>query len=257
MVSKYPVRSIHFSDDTFSLDRGWLMDFLPKYKKDINLPFTCNISVLHIDDELVKKLKESCCNGVVFGLESGVERIRMDILNKKITNKKYVDAAKIFRKYKLKFVPNTIYCLPEETLDDAIETVRFAKSLKPYGFKAYVLKIYRGTNLSKFLLEKDLCEGIGEFTYKSKDINREHHIIKNMIWAGYLFIKISVLMRFAKRILKSPISKYLDFLIILSYWQDIVFFKVPLRHSLMYFWQSRKLFMRGIGNEQPDAYEKI
>ena len=257
MVSRYPVRSIHFSDDTFTLDRGWVMEFLAKYKKNIDLPFTCNISVLHVDEELVKNLKESCCNGIVFGLESGVEHIRMNILNKKIPDKSYVEAAKIFNKYKLKFVPNTMCCLPEETLDDAIETVRFAGSLKPYGFKSYVLKIYRGTNLSKFLLEKDLCEGIGEFTYKSKDTSKERHIIKNMIWAGYLFIKIPMLARFAGRILKSPISRYLDFLIILNYWQDVVFFKVPLGHSLRYFWRSRKLFMRGIGNAQPEAYRKL
>jgi len=256
LVRKYPTRSIHFSDDTFNLNKNWVMDFLSKYNKEIKLPFTCNISVLHIDDELIKSLKESRCNGVVFGLETGVEHIRMDILNKKISNHKYIEAAKLFRKYKLKFVPNTIFCLPEETLDDAIETIRFARSLKPYGFKAYVLKAYKGTNLAKFLVQKDLHEGVGEFTYKVKDVNHEHDTIKNMIWAGYLFVKFPLLMRFAKKIISSSISKFLKPLILISYWQDIIFFSVPLRQSWIYFWKSRKLFMEGIGNVQLDNYKK-
>jgi len=256
VVAKYPTGTIHFSDDTFNLNKAWITGFLPKYKRQINLPFTCNVSILHIDEEMVRGLKDAGCNGVVFGLESGVESIRMNILNKKVSNERYIEASRLLKKYKIKFTPNLMFCLPQETLDDAIESIRFVKSLQPYGVKAYILKVYKGTHLANFLLENDLHEGTGEFTYKSKDINRQHDSIKNMTWAAYLFIRAPWLIRFARTILLSPASKLLKPLILLNYWQDIVFFNVPLRQSLMYFWNSREVFVQGIGGEQADKYKK-
>lgn len=247
IIRRYPTRTIHFSDDTFNFNRGWVMDFLSEYKENINLPFTCNISVLNIDEGVVKKFKSSGCNGVVFGLESGIENIRMNLLNKKIPNKKYIEVSRLLLRHNLKFITNMLFCLPNETLDDAIESIRFAKSLKPFGVRPSILKIYKGTILGKFLAGNNMYDSTGEFTYEPKDVNHNHDSIKNMIWAGYLFVKLPFLIPFAKEILNSPISKlFRPFLILLTYWQDIRFFKIPLRYSFMYFWHSRKIFMEGI-----------
>lgn len=257
ILHRYPTRMIHFSDDTFNLNREWLMDFLPKFKENINLPFTCNISVLHSDEKVIKNLKEAGCNGVIFGLESGVESIRMNILNKKVSNQKYIEASRLLRKYKLKFVANIMFCLPNENLDVAIESIRFAESLKPYYVRAAVLKIYKGTKLGKFAIENDLCVATGEFTYKSKDFNNEHESIKNMIWVAFLFVKFPSLITFAKKILNRRISKFLKPLILLYYWQEARFLNISSQQSLRYFWQSRKIFMKGLGGEQLDTYKKI
>lgn len=254
IISKYPTRVIHFSDDTFNLNKGWVMDFLPQYKKEICLPFTCNISILGIDEQMIQKLKESGCGGVVFGLESGIENNRFNLLNKKIPNKNYIEASKLLHKYKLKFMANMMFCLPNENLEDAIESVRFAQSLKPYGINASILKIYKGTKLAKFVVEKKLCEGVGEFTYKTKDIHNDYRSIKNMVWAGYLFNKFPWLLRFSKKILTLPPILFLFTpLELLSHWQYVIFYNIPLLQALKYFYHSRKVFIKGIASEQIDV----
>lgn len=257
VARRYPTKTVHFSDDTFNLDKKWVMDFLLIYRREIGLPFTCNISVLNIDDELIKAMKNNGCAGVVFGVESGLERMRIELLNKKIPNEKYIEAAALLRKYNMKFAANMIFCLPSETIDDAVESTRFLKLLKPYAIKTNILKIYKGTNLAKFGVENSLCEAIGDFTYKPKDALRHHESIKNMMWAAYLFVKVPFIINFAKLLLRGPLSKLMRPMILLTYWQDIRFFGVPLRQAWSYFWHSRNVFLSGIGKEQPDDYAKM
>ena len=254
ITSRYRTRAIHFSDDTFNLNRVWLIDFLKKYKENVGLPFTCNISVLLIDEEMVSKFKDAGCKGLVFGLEHGVERIRMDVLNKKIKNKDYLETARLLRKYKLRFVVNTLFCVPDESLEDAIESVRFVQRLKPLGIKANILKIYKGTLLGKLIFERGQYEDTGEFTFRYKDPRNEHDFKKNMLWAGYLFIKFPILLNFSKGILCFPLSRFLMPLVLFSHWFDIKFFSIPLPQAFAYFWHSRSIFIRGIPSEQVDNY---
>lgn len=257
VVRSYPTKTVHFSDDTFNLDKKWVMEFLPIYKRDIRLPFTCNVSVLNIDDELIAAMKAAGCAGVVFGVESGLEKMRSQILNKKITNEKFSQAAALLHRHNLKFATNMIFCLPGETLDDAVESIRFTKSLRPYAIKINILKIYKGTNLARTALENNLCEAIGEFTYKAKDAEKRHENIKNMMWAAYLFVKVPFIIRFAKALITSPFCSLLEPMVLLTYWQDIRFFRIPLWQAWRYFWHSRKVFLGGIGKEQLDAYQKM
>jgi len=37
---KYGIKTVRFSDDTFAMNKQWLKEFLIKYKKEINLPFS-------------------------------------------------------------------------------------------------------------------------------------------------------------------------------------------------------------------------
>jgi radical SAM superfamily enzyme YgiQ (UPF0313 family) len=257
IISRYPTKLIHFSDDTFNFGKDWVMKFSARYKKEINLPFTCNISVLGIDEEIIRGLKEAGCQGVIFGLEHGVENIRMNYLNKKIPNKNYLEAAKLLHKYKLRFMVNTMLCLPNESLEDAVESLRFASLLRPHGVRMGILKIYKGTKLAMFSVNNNLCDAVGEFTYRPKDVYNEYESIKNIQGLGNFFIKFPFLLPFAKKILSLPAARFFRPLNLLDDWRNGRFFHIPLFQSFQYFWQSRKVFIKGIGGEQKDVYKDI
>lgn len=254
IIRKYPTRFIHFSDDSFNLDKKWVMRFLPEYKKNINLPFSCNLVVPLIDEELIKGLKENGCHGIITGVESGVERIRIEVLNKPVTNEQLYNAVKLINKYKIKVMTNNMFAIPTETLDDAIETIRFNKTLKLHGIRICMLKMYKGTKLAEFAVNNGLVEAEGEFTYKAKDIGKKHESMKNLIWSGYFMIKLPLLINFAKEIITKPIFKLFKPIIILGYWQEITFFKIPLSQAWRYFLYDRKLFMQGVAKSQKDTY---
>ena len=44
-----PLTHVHFSDDLFTNDKAWLLEFAPRYRREVGVPFTCNTSAELID----------------------------------------------------------------------------------------------------------------------------------------------------------------------------------------------------------------
>ena len=98
----YVLKNVHFSDDTFVLDKQWLQEFLETYRQEINMPFSCNIRIDQVDESMVRDMAHSGCYGVSFGIESGSERIRNNILKKNLDQNTIINNAKIIKKYGIK-----------------------------------------------------------------------------------------------------------------------------------------------------------
>jgi len=131
---KYPLEVIHFEDDVFILKRTWIMSYLEEYSnKKFNIPFCCLVRADLMDDELAKKLKESGCASVWFGLESGNREIRQKILKKDLTDEQIIRAVELLRKYGIKFRAYCMIGIPGETVDNAFETIQLNIKIKtPY-----------------------------------------------------------------------------------------------------------------------------
>ena len=71
-----------FTDSTFNSHKKWLIEFCQQYKEKINLPWSCNLRAEIVNEEQVKALKMANCANVRFGIESGDEDIRVNILKK-------------------------------------------------------------------------------------------------------------------------------------------------------------------------------
>ena len=254
VIEKYPTRRVNFADDTFNIDKKWVKEFCEKYKKNFDVNWSCNIELTSIDEDIVQSMADSGCRGCVFGLESGVESIRMNVLNKKITNARYIEATNWLKKHNLKFFMNLMFCLPNESLDDAIESLRFAIQLKSNGIRVNILKMYKGTEITNYANANGLSEGIGEFTYKAKDFYGEFHRIANVAWATILFQHFPFLLRWGRTILTKKFGKVLGPIHLLLHWQDIKFYDIPLWQAWKFFWNSRDIFIGGLAKAQKDTY---
>src|SRR4030042_3122863 len=115
--NKYPLKVVEFVDDTFILDKSWLLKFLKMYKEEINLPFVCNVRGGLLDEELASGLAKTGCTNVFIGIETGNEKMRTQLLNKVVTNKEIIKAVKLLHKYGIKLSANNMIGLPDETLD--------------------------------------------------------------------------------------------------------------------------------------------
>ena len=122
-IERYEVGLVWMDDDMFTLDRAWLKDFLPRYKQEIGLPFQCQTRADHVDDELAELLADSGCHAVLFGVESGSERVRNEVLKKHISDEQILRAGAILKKHGLVLQTTNMFCLPTETLEDALKTV--------------------------------------------------------------------------------------------------------------------------------------
>ena len=117
--------SICFDDDILGIKRNWSRSFFSLYKEKINVPFKCHVRPEYVDEEFASLLKEAGCYRVVFGLETGVEFIRVDVLSKNIKNADFVRCFNLFKKHKIDVITNNMIGVPSETLTDSLQTIKF------------------------------------------------------------------------------------------------------------------------------------
>lgn len=147
---KYPLKTVRFPDDSFTINKRWLLSLLKLYKKKVDLPFTCLVRANELDEEIVGAFKEANCTNVYFGIESGNEKYRNEILSKALLDKDILGAAKLLRKYKIIFGTYNMIGLPGETLDDAFETAKFNYRVKSTLPTATILQPYPGTAIADY-----------------------------------------------------------------------------------------------------------
>ncbi len=147
-----------FADDTFTLNKTWITEFCETYKREIGLPFLCNARVETINDDVVRLLKNAGCVSIDFGVESGNEWLRNNILNRRHSNEKIKEAFHITKKYGIKSFSFNIIGLPFETREMAQDTVKLNLELQPNFGKCFYFYPYPGSKLYQLCLEYELLK---------------------------------------------------------------------------------------------------
>ena len=157
------------------------MEFCTKYKKEIDLPFTCNGRVENIDNRLCNVLKKANCNSIMFGVESGSEKIRKEILNRTISDEMIISAFRNVKRVGIKTFSYNMVGIPYETMDDINKTIELNKKIKPDEVQTTIFYPFPGTELFY------LCKKNGWIQdRKIKDYNSESVMIYNHINADEL-----------------------------------------------------------------------
>jgi radical SAM superfamily enzyme YgiQ (UPF0313 family) len=158
------MKSIYFADDLFTMYKSWLKRFLPLYKEKINIPYMCTTRADLMDEEIARLLIDSGCHTVSFGIETGNERIRTEILQKQITNEEIINCGNVLKKNGIRIQTSNMFCLPGETLDDAFDTVRININIKSDFTYSTLFMPFPDTKLAKYCIENGyLKEG---FSFK-------------------------------------------------------------------------------------------
>lgn len=164
---KYPFQTVRFPDDSFTINKQWLLNFLSQYKKKIILPFTCLTRGNELDKEVVSALKAANCINVFFGIETGNEKYRNEILFKALTNRDIIRAAKNLRKYKISYGTYNMIGLPGETLEDAFNTIRLNAKIKSQLPTCSILQPYPKTAIAEYATH----HGYLQTDYSADDFN--------------------------------------------------------------------------------------
>ncbi len=124
-----------FDDDIFTSNKTYLKEFCHKYKEKVKIPFVANAHIRAFDEDRAKLLKDAGCIIVKFGLESGSERIRREILKRPMTNDEIIRAFESAHKYNLHTSAFVMFGLPYETKEDIFETIKLLSIIKPGRFR--------------------------------------------------------------------------------------------------------------------------
>lgn len=168
LKNKYKAGYFFFNDSTLAYNKKWLIEFLQKHKQKIQVPFSINVCANEVNEEMGKALSENgYCKLVRFGLESGNEDLRLNVLKKRITDKQFIQATDILKKYNVKYSMTMMIVLPGETLEAAWDTIKFAGQLLKGNNTCSIglFQAYPGLEITNYGVE------IGQF--KNKDVSGE------------------------------------------------------------------------------------
>jgi anaerobic magnesium-protoporphyrin IX monomethyl ester cyclase len=152
------VKMFSLADDAVNFDREWMLNFCRGYAERFDLPYTCNLLVDGVDDELAAALARS---GAItkIGVESGSERIRTTILGKSFDQATIEHA---IARLKAHNVPTRIYLMvgnPTETRDEILSTFRFAARLKATSTRLCIFYPVEGTPIYERCVRDSLLTG--------------------------------------------------------------------------------------------------
>jgi anaerobic magnesium-protoporphyrin IX monomethyl ester cyclase len=165
----YPLEFVVFVDDTFVLSPEWLAEFAEKYPSQIGLPFFCNTRANLVTAEQVHLLKEAGCHCVSMGIEAGNDRLRNDLLKRRMSREQILDAANLIRDGGLQLTTTNMIGLPTSTLQDDFETLKLNVQARPAYAHVFIFQPYPRTELGEFTRESGWMVGtfddIGEVAW--------------------------------------------------------------------------------------------
>lgn len=143
-----------FLDDTFTVNHPWVKEFCKVYGEEVHAPFCLHARVETVSAPLLELLAKAGCNQITYGVESGSERLRRDVMRRPVTNQRFRDVFQWTRDAGIRLTANFMMGLPGETRDDLEQTLTLAEELAVLDFGYFVFYPYPGTALFHVCKEK-------------------------------------------------------------------------------------------------------
>jgi len=158
------------SETLLALKIDKFREFAERYKKEINLPFWCQSRLDTFSDEKTKLLSEMGCKNISVGLEHGDEKIRNELLDKRITNEQILDGVRTLAKYNIMPTLNSMIGLPDETRENIFTTIELNREISKilkgnHNINVFTFIPFSGTNLRQMALDKGYIKDDGEIPF--------------------------------------------------------------------------------------------
>jgi len=249
---RYPLKNVHFSDDTFVLDKAWLKEFLAAYRREISLPFSCNIRIDQVNEAMIRDLAESGCYGISFGIESGSDRIRNEILKKNLKEEDIINNAKIIKRYGIKMIITNLMGVPEETLEDAFKTVAINQKIGADYTRAGVLIPYPKTGIVDYAIERGLLpadyaiHNFSQIIRKSLIRSRYAREFENLCALFNLTVHFPFLTPLTRRLIKLPLTPLYSLTRLWEAFENMLYFRLFNPAGFRYFFHIVKNVRRDV-----------
>jgi radical SAM superfamily enzyme YgiQ (UPF0313 family) len=164
-LKKIGWQCLEIVDDQFVISKDWIFEFSERYAKEINLPFFCSSTANQITHEIVGALKRCGCRAMYFAIESGVEKIRKEIYNKKISDNDIYNAADALRFQGVPFLTFNMVGIPDESLEDIYATVRINQEIGTAYPWCSILQPYPSTKMAEIFKDKIGTSSTPSYSY--------------------------------------------------------------------------------------------
>jgi anaerobic magnesium-protoporphyrin IX monomethyl ester cyclase len=142
-----PLNYVIFLDDTFTIHHRWVREFCERYASEFAVPFSLNARVETVNQSMLCELAAAGCRHIVYGVESGSERVRREIMKRHAGNERFRDVFRWTAEAGIMATANYIIGTPGESREEMAETIALHRELQPVDFGFFVFYPYPGTEL--------------------------------------------------------------------------------------------------------------
>ncbi|MFC1646140.1 B12-binding domain-containing radical SAM protein [Candidatus Omnitrophota bacterium] len=151
------MKFFNFSDDALTIKKEFVFQLCEKILK---LPFKiiweAQSRINYVDRSLLKVMKRAGCTKLLFGIESGNERIRNQIIGKNITDEEIISATKICWQEGIEPDHYLMIGQPTETVKEIMDTVECSLRFNPNIIGIFITMPLPGSPL----FDRAIQEGI-------------------------------------------------------------------------------------------------
>jgi len=207
---------IRFLDEVFPFDKKWIENFLREYKQKINLPFMAFIRPEFHNKDTIVQLQECGLKVSIVGIQSGSNRILVDIYNRNLSSESNIELAWLFKKLKLNFAYHMINNNPFEKIDDLNKTLLMCYHLPYAPIDINRLVVFPNSHLEKMINNK-------KTTQLPLYIHDWYSLLYSMALQNNFYRKISKIIYKFRIAKKNPYILQIFFIpfLIKEYWQRL------------------------------------
>lgn len=152
----YGIRNIFFADDTFSASKSRIIELSNLLRKrNMDITYACHVRLDTINEDFCHVLKDSGCTLVRPGIESGNDDI-LKAQGKKITKQKMRERCELLHKVGLPFRASYMMGWVDETEDQILDTINFAKDVRAQVSSFGIVTPLPGTWLWNYAVKNKL-----------------------------------------------------------------------------------------------------
>ena len=232
LLESHPtVKYLNFRDDILPWKGGWLKRFTTLYKKEIDLPFICNYRANLVTHEIVHMLRDAGCYQMFFGVESGNDYIRNEVLNRHMSREEIIEAFEACRDVGIKTVAYNMVGLPYEDKSKILDSIKLNVEIKADHSLSPIYYPYPDTRLFEVAVEEGFVPPCYDYR-EDRYVDQPTLPREQLYFARYYFRTFVHLYKALKRI-PQPLSGYLQRL------SDRVFVSRYLPHKALVYMAQR------------------
>ena len=139
VTRRYQPSVLYFQDDTFMSDPGFVGRFCKRYQEEVRLPFEFFGRIELVDKDILTRIRDAGGRRVSYGIESGDEGIRREVLKKRFANASVIEAFALTKKLGIVAEAFVMVGFPEETPESFGRTADLLRKIQP---DLYTLSTY-------------------------------------------------------------------------------------------------------------------
>jgi len=172
------LKRIRFDDEVFPTDQAWLEEFLPRYRREIGLPFECFLESRVVDRAMLRELVDSGLDVVYTGIQAN-DRVSKSLYQREADNDVVLNVAKLYHEFGIKARFHVMVDDPATREEDRVALFEMLIEMpRPYQLYLFSMTVMPGTELEQRLLAEghitgEQVEGAATKTFKQYRVSLE------------------------------------------------------------------------------------